>query len=447
MITTPLCDFIDRYEKANPTRLHMPGHKGTGPLGVESRDITEITGADSLYEATGILRESEQNAGALFSAHTFYSTEGSSLCVRAMIRLLQQYAVSTNRAPLLLAGRNAHKSFVGAAALMGIDVAWLFPEQHESYLSCSVTPERLEDYFSQASPLPLAVYITSPDYLGNTADIAALAAVCHAYGVLLAVDNAHGAYLKFLPQSQHPMDLGADICCDSAHKTLPVLTGGAYLHVAHTAPPMLASHAKTALSLFGTTSPSYVILQSLDAANPLLAGNYRETLCDFIKQTAELKQTLKQHGYTLCGNEPLKLTLMPKSYGYSGTELAAYLENKGLICEFADPDFVVCMVTPATGTTGLLRLKEQLLALPPKSPITQAPPQFAAPQPVLPLQKALFAATETIPAAESVGRILADITVGCPPAVPLIVCGERITPAIAASFEYYGIQTCTVVAE
>lgn len=107
--------------------------------------------------------------------------------------------------------------------------------------------------------------------------MAALAAVCRRAGVLLAVDNAHGAYLKFLSPSRHPMDLGADLCCDSAHKTLPVVTGGAYLHIAHQAPELLHRQAKASMGLWGSSSPSYLILQSLDAANELLGGLSRRS--------------------------------------------------------------------------------------------------------------------------------------------------------------------------
>ena len=111
---TPIVDFLNGFVNSNPTRLHMPGHKGK--LGYE-RDITEVSGADSLYHADGIILESEKNAGELFGAHTFYSTEGSSLCIRAMLLLCVRYAARQGKKPLIFAGRNAHKTFLSAAAL------------------------------------------------------------------------------------------------------------------------------------------------------------------------------------------------------------------------------------------------------------------------------------------------------------------------------------------
>ena len=134
------------------------------------------------------------------------------------------------------------------------------------------------DELSAEGRTPFGVYLTSPDYLGFVQDVAGLSAVCHAHGLPLLVDNAHGAYLHFLKEgSRHPIQLGADLCCDSAHKTLPVLTGGAYLHLG---PSVQADEAavRNALALFGSTSPSYLILQSLDAANAILADSFREKL-------------------------------------------------------------------------------------------------------------------------------------------------------------------------
>ena len=258
-ITTPICDFVNRYNKSKTERWHMPGHKGSGALGIEALDITEISGADSLYEADGIIKESEENASSLFGAHTFYSTEGSSQCIRAMLHLAKTQAWMQKKHPLVWATRNVHKTFLSAVALLNFDVEWLYGEG-ESYLSSSLSPIDLEKRLQTAELLPSALYLTSPDYLGNIADIAALAEVCHRYDVLLLVDCAHGAYLKFLETSLYPTDLGADMCCSSAHKTLPVLTGGAYLHLAKNADANILDAAKNALALFGSTSPSYLIL-------------------------------------------------------------------------------------------------------------------------------------------------------------------------------------------
>ena len=259
-MNTPICDFVRRYAESSMVRMHMPGHKGTGPLGCEALDITEIHGADSLYEAEGIIAESEKNASRLFGCPTFYSTEGSSQCIRAMLYLVTLYARQQGISrPLIAAGRNVHKTFLSAAALLDLDVQWLYPDADNSYLSCDITEETLESFLSCSDRLPAAIYVTSPDYLGNMLDLSKLSNLCHRHGVLLLVDNAHGAYLKFLPGSQHPMDQGVDLCCDSAHKTLPVLTGGAYLHIAVNAPGLFAEQAKSALALFGSTSPSYLI--------------------------------------------------------------------------------------------------------------------------------------------------------------------------------------------
>ena len=273
-MNTPICDFVRTYADSKQLRFHMPGHKGSGALGIEHIDITEIEGADVLYRAEGIIKESEQNASALFgTALTKYSTEGSSLSIRAMLYLAMLYAKSIGREPRILAGRNAHHTFMTAAALLDLNVDWLYPEHWENLVSCEITPEYLERVLCSQTK-PAAVYITSPDYLGNVADIAELSAVCQKHEVLLLADNAHGAYLNFLPENRHPIALGADICCDSAHKTLPVLTGGGYLHISKHAPEMFRQNAEKALSLFASTSPSYLIMQSLDAANRYLADGY-----------------------------------------------------------------------------------------------------------------------------------------------------------------------------
>ena len=272
-------------------------------------------------------------------------------------------------------------------------------------------------------------------------DLAAIAQICRRYEVLLLVDGAHGAYLRFLEPSQHPMDLGADLCCTSAHKTLPVTTGGAYLHVRS---EILCKHAKDALALFGSTSPSYLILQSLDAVNPRLE-TLAEELRRFLPQVQALKQRLRQAGFDLYGSEPMKLTLAPKSYGYTGQELAQVLLARDMICEFADPDHLVLMLTPQLGQRGLEELEQVLLALPKKPCVTSVPPRFIPAQPVCSVRQAMMSGKERIPADQSEGRVLASASVGCPPAVPILACGERIDRHSVACFAYYGIETVTVV--
>ena len=444
-MNTPICDFVRDYARSGMLRLHMPGHKGAGPLGVEALDITEVSGADSLYEADGIIRESEKNASELFGCATYYSTEGSSLCIRAMLYLAMLHAQRRGKKQLVAAGRNAHKTFLSAAALLDLDVMWIDPAEGDSYLSCRIEADALDVLLGQASEKPCAVYLTSPDYLGNTLDLAAMSAVCRKHGALLLVDNAHGAYLKFLPVSRHPIDLGADMCCDSAHKTLPVLTGGAYLHLSEDMADETGDQVRNALALFGSTSPSYLILQSLDAANRTLAEGYAGSIANFIAEADRCKAALKAHGYILTGNEPLKLTLCAHAWGYTGTEIADHLRRRQIECEFADPDFIVFMLAPEIGAEGLKRLQEALMALPRKDTLPQCAPAFRPAERVLSIRSAMFADREVIPVRESAGRILAAASVGCPPAVPILVCGERIDEHAIECFEYYGIDSCIVV--
>jgi len=268
--------------------------------------------------------------------------------------------------------------------------------------------------------------------------------VCHSRGVLLLVDNAHGAYLRFLPADSHPITLGADLCCDSAHKTLPVLTGGAYLHVSHRA-SALAPEAEHAMSLFASTSPSYLILQSLDAANAYLADGYREKLACFTEKIAHLKARLLAHGYALAGTEPMKITLSPKSFGYTGEAVADYLAHQDIYCEFFDPDFITLMLTPETEEDGLGRLEKALLALPARPPIQEKPPLPGTPEIACSLREAMFAPSQELPVEKCLHRVLAAAHVACPPAVPILVSGEKIDEAALRCFQYYGVTHCRVV--
>lgn len=444
-MTTPLWDFLRRYQEEGGARFHMPGHKGRGPLGCEQWDLTEIPGADSLYEAAGIIAESERNAAALFgSAATSYSTEGSSQCVKAMLFLaLQNRAAGTP--PVILAARNVHKSFVHAAALLDFRPEWLWPEGDASLCACPVTAAGLERRLSALPAPPAAVYVTSPDYLGNLQDVRALAEVCHAHGVPLLADNAHGAYLRFLETSLHPLDQGADLTCDSAHKTLPVLTGGAYLHVSKAAPAALRENARAALALFGSTSPSYLTMASLDLCNAWLAGEGPARIRAAAARLGALKEELTRRGWALAGDEPLKLTLDAARSGWDGFALADLLRRGGVEPEYADRDHVVLMASGSTEEAAFRWAAEALQGAAPGPARARPALPPARGEGVLSVREALLAPQETVPAAESLGRICGAPTVACPPAVPVAVSGERIGREALALFQYYGVEAVAVL--
>lgn len=441
---TPIADFVRDYDASGAVRLHMPGHKGKRFLGCEHLDITEVSGADALYEASGIIAESERNAGLLFgSGQTFYSTEGSSQCIRAMLYLALTCRPA-GAAPVVVAARNVHKAFVYAAALLDMEVTWLWPEGgSRSICGCSVSPEALERTLAALSAPPAAVYLTSPDYLGGMADIAVLAAVCHRHGTVLAVDNAHGAYLHFLCPPIHPLDLGADICCDSAHKTLPVLTGGAYLQIGKNAPAGFRENARAALALFGSTSPSYLTLASLDLCNRYLAEDCSARLAETAARLEGVRTRLVSAGWQVEPSDPLRLTVRAPA-GLTGAALAERLRTNGMECEYADETFLVLMLTPENRPEDL----ERIPAAMGENRAPAAAPRMlplAAGERVLSIRQALFAPHETVPAARSLGRVCGSPTVSCPPAIPIAVSGERIGPEALTLFAHYGVETVDVL--
>ncbi len=443
---TPLNDFLEGYVKDNKTRFHMPGHKGRAYIGFEKYDITEVEGADILYSAEGVLKESMENASCLFGTRkTFYSTEGSSLSIRAMVYLIKAYALSEGKKPKIAAFRNAHKAFVTACAVTGTEIEWLYGKENRGITCCNISADEVREYLDCAGELPTALYVTSPDYLGNMANIKSLSELCKEKGIILAVDNAHGAYLNFLTENLHPIHLGADICCDSAHKTLPVLTGGGYLHISENAPALFVEKAEYALSLFASTSPSYLILSSLDRANGLLGADYSVRLDSFVKKVEAVKEKLALIGYSFIGDEPLKLTFDSKKYGYKGKELADYLSCNGIVCEFADEDYLVLMLTESNTDEDLEGLLKVLVSLPKKATIIKRPPLIAPTERAVSLSDCIYLPTEKICIDKANGRVCGSINISCPPAVPVVIAGERIGKEQTDLLKYYGIEEVEVV--
>ena len=317
---------------------------------------------------------------------------------------------------------------------------------------------------AQQGKRPFGVYITSPDYLGGVQDIAALAEVCKDFGVPLLVDNAHGAYLRFLPQGgQHPIALGAAMCCDSGHKTLPVVTGGAYLHLGKNAPVQDEAAVRNALALFGSTSPSYLILQSLDKCNQVLSEGYPLRLLQCCGHLTRLRRELNEaaaakhcSGPLALESEPLKVTLDAAVLGLSGTELAEKLRAAKIECEYADPRYLVLMFTPDNPPQDFERLSAAVLRIAEElaGPVTlpeETAGEFAELERGLhrrcTIRQAVFAPQEQLPAEQAVGRICAMPTVSCPPAIPIVVSGEQITPAAAAWMKRYHVEEVSVIRE
>ncbi len=430
-MNTPLYDFLEKYAGSNTLRMHMPGHKGRafGNFGsIYPYDITEISGADSLFEAEGVIAESERNAASLFgTAATLYSAEGSTLCIQAMLALMKR----ENRH--VIAVRNVHRSFLSACALLGTEPEWIYPKYTGGILSGDADLRDIEKALSEHENSCL--YITSPDYLGKTADIPAISEICRRYGAALLVDNAHGAHSAFMPENRHPIHLGADMCCDSAHKMLPALTGAAYLHIGN---KRYAGGAKTAMSLFASTSPSYLIMGSLDLCNRYIAGKIRADLEYAVSRTEELKRRISEK-YEVYDGEPLHLTLL-----CNGNKAAQELRKQGIECEYADGSCIVLLLSPVNTEEDFTRLEKALMSISPERG-DNAGIKLPVMEKAVPLREAVLSEFETIPAEQAEGRICAFINVPCPPAVPIAVSGEIISRECIKIYKRYGIINVNVL--
>ena len=437
-MNTPISDFVKDYSQSGTARFHMPGHKGKTGF---CTDITEIKGADELYAAEGIIEESENNATSLFgSAHSFYSTEGSTLAIKAMLTLAASERPNGEK-PLFVAARNVHKAFIYGIAMIDGDVEWIYSESGH-ICQCKVTPKEVERAVINCQRKPDGVYITSPDYLGNIADIKGIAEVCDRLEVPLLVDNAHGAYLAFLEENIHPLALGASMCADSAHKTLPVLTGGAYLHIAKKA-ERFCEKARTVLAIYASTSPSYLILQSLDECNKHLT----EKICEnrVLEYAKNAKSKLLRKNIICEGDEPYKIVINAPASGYDGAELAEIFRDGGIEPEFCDSDYTVLMLSEFNSGTELDMLTAVFNKIEARKPLEKTLVKAPKCRRAISIREAVLADFETVSTENAEGRICASPTVSCPPAVPIAVSGEEINSECIKAFLHYGITHVEVV--
>lgn len=433
-----LTEYLKQNKTSGPARFYMPGHKGRCPLDA-AYDITEIAGADSLYAADGVIRGTEKRFETLYgSGATVLSAGGTTLCVQGMLAAAQKkYGFKK-----IVAARNAHIAFVNACALLGLEPVWVVPKPYDRFgVSGAVTLESLEKTV-RANPDAGAVYITSPDYFGMLSDIRGLSEVCRKHGLSLLVDNAHGAHLKFLPEDVHPLSQGADLCCDGAHKTLPVLTGGALLHAAD---GFSVEELKAAMTLFGSTSPSYLVLQSLDACTDYLETAARDDFRTLTERLMGFRALAREKGFFVFDSEPARLSLAGAAKGFDG-DLGAYFRAHGVECDYAAAEAAVLLPSPCNTEEEFARLKEAIKAFEPDESYKPEPVlSMSLPVRAMGLREAALAPAETVDIADAAGRIAAESRITCPPGVAVVVAGERIAPEHQKILKKSGISQMKVV--
>ena len=461
-----LMDALRAYDKTYYP-LHMPGHKRrldpSGGLPI-SIDITEVDGMDDLHNASGILAEAEARTAALYGSPCCrYLVGGSTVGILSAIR------ACCSRNGTVLAARNCHKSVWHAAELMNLTTAFLMPERIGTFdLFGSVRPEEVAGKLRK-HPEAEAVVITSPTYEGVLSDVRAIAEICHAAGVPLIVDEAHGAHLglraenssdrAFFPQGA--VSCGADVVIQSAHKTLPCLTQTSWMHVqGNLVSPKRVDHE---LDVFETSSPSYPLMASLDAATCFLTregGGYlhrwEECLAAFAEKTRGLRY-LRIPGITdplprtaAFARDPGKILISGRDAGLTGGALADILRTRYQFeTEMAVGWNVLAMTSMADDPEAIERFAEALQEIDSGSLYEKEPPfprrlsasdidivieanLIAAPsaETVMTIAEAMERPSVSVLEESAAGAVSAEYLWAYPPGIPLIMPGERITDGL-----------------
>ncbi len=419
----PLYDALINYASRGMSSFHTPGHKGRcGFLPLEARlDLTELPLTDSLYECDGCIRESELRAAAFFGAeYTAVSSGGCTLAIQGML------AAFAGNGGKVIFGRNIHRSAINAAMLLGIEPVWIMNRRDGGRgLPGRIYPGDVLRAISD-NPDSAAVYITSPDYYGCLSDIGEISKVCRQYGIPLLVDNAHGTHL--IAFGLHPITLGASATACSAHKTLPVLTGGAWLNCNDAG---AIPRVKASMALFGSTSPSYLTMASLDLAR---AWMERDGISEFrllAEKVSDIRALAADVGFGLPHGEcdPVRLTLLTRPLGMSGDDAAAYFRERGAECEHSDGCAAVFILTPFNSESDIDLLRNAIAAFPKGAALPDVSEDLTTDG--LPIVKmfpreAMLRASESIPSEKAAGRVAAEAACPCPPGVPVVMPGELI---------------------
>ncbi len=430
---TPLYDALKEYAQKNPARFHMPGHKGKflpAPelAGLASIDLTELLPTGNLYEA-GEPFDSAQRLWAELFGFDFcqFLTGGSTMGIHTGL------ALCAGPGEKALVDRGCHRAVFNALAMLDLEPVWLErPWLDSENLIGPISPEQVEKMLDRHPDIK-TVCITSPTYAGVLSDVEAISQIVHARGGTLFVDGAHGAHLPFLGVDPFR---GADAAAVSAHKTLPAMGQSALLFVNGVDPDRVRRTA----SIFGSSSPSYPMLVSMDLARDWLLGEgrweYRRTAC----RVFEFRQAFPslKDGLSL---DPCRLTLKVKD----GPAFARVLEERGIFPEMDDGGHVVLICSAQDSDGDLYRLEGALVELRERMGDCAPIPAPPLPERVSSPRAALFAPGELRTLRDCEGEVSACQIAPYPPGVPVVAPGERITKKELAYLEKIGYNMLSEV--
>ena len=448
----PLFEGLVEYARKKRIPFHIPGHKrgmGMDPqfrafLGenVLSIDLINIAPVDDLHLPRGMIKEAQELAAKAFGAErTFFSVQGTSGAIMAMI------LAAVGPGDKILIPRNVHKSVLTAVVLSGAEPVFMAPEiDHVRGVAHGVSLATVERRLKE-HPDAKAVLVVNPTYFGVCADLRGIAELVHGYGIPLLVDEAHGAHLYFHPDLPcSAMEAGADAAATSMHKLGGSLTQSSILNVQG---KLLSSdRVQAVLSMLTTTSTSYILLASLDAARRYLATSGREILTRTIALAEKARREinaipgLKCLGPEVIGDrsssydlDPTKLCVTVTGLGLSGIEVEVMLrEEHGIEVELSDLYNILCLVTPGDTEESIERLVEALRSISRQHYEKRAVTSVVVRTPEMPPlamspREAFYAPTQFVPLFESEGRIMAEFIMVYPPGIPILLPGERITEA------------------
>ena len=428
-----LQETLGAYERANCARFHMPGHKGRGLAGFWREelplwDVTELSNTDNLHAPCGAISIAQRNMAQAYGAKaSFFVVNGATNAVQAMILALEDDDI-------LLLARDAHHAAVSGAALRGIKTRYLSPRYDESKgLLGMVTPEDLDIALRQTRAT--AVLITTPNAYGFCADVKALAEVAHKHGALLLIDGAHGAHFPF--SEALPQELGgvADLFAHSQHKTMDALTQAASLHLGECR--ISEDRVRRALAMTETTSPSYLLMVSLDWSVYMAK---RRDWTGQVERCIDLEKMIESIGGLAVMHDPVgigvferdrtRLVIDVTGRGYTGYEAQALLEKSGIYIEMADTRRLVLITSPNDEISWYGKLVDELNNLPERKPIAVKPAgegiRFVANEQRAGIREATFSETESVPLINALGRVAAEAIGIYPPGIALVMPGELL---------------------